>query len=267
MDPFAPAATRVDPPGAFEPAAGVLASGDARADLPRRPVPRPRRVRDATIDAIKRRWRELAREHHPDRAAGDSGRSRADDLAHGAHQRRVRPVARSRPPGTIRRLPAGTSGTRDRYGRGRRRRNRIASRGDRAAAFDATGRRRPGGAAAATADPTGHRALRHERRVSPAQRDDEFRRLVAAWSAARSIGGHAMRPRTTVAPARRQGRCAAATELARACPPLRRRDQHRSNSVGSTGSRWVRWPSWSRRTSTGSPARSRETGTWSPVHG
>ncbi len=27
--------------------------------------------RDATPDAIKRRWRELAREHHPDRAAGD----------------------------------------------------------------------------------------------------------------------------------------------------------------------------------------------------
>ena len=26
--------------------------------------------RDASIDAIKRRWRELAREHHPDRAAG-----------------------------------------------------------------------------------------------------------------------------------------------------------------------------------------------------
>lgn len=27
--------------------------------------------RDASGDAIKRRWRELAREHHPDRAAGD----------------------------------------------------------------------------------------------------------------------------------------------------------------------------------------------------
>ena len=28
-------------------------------------------ARDATSAAIKRRWRELAREHHPDRAAGD----------------------------------------------------------------------------------------------------------------------------------------------------------------------------------------------------
>ena len=28
--------------------------------------------RDATLVAIKRRWRELAREHHPDRAAGDA---------------------------------------------------------------------------------------------------------------------------------------------------------------------------------------------------
>jgi curved DNA-binding protein CbpA len=28
--------------------------------------------RDATSGAIKRRWRELAREHHPDRAAGDA---------------------------------------------------------------------------------------------------------------------------------------------------------------------------------------------------
>jgi curved DNA-binding protein CbpA len=27
--------------------------------------------RDASLDVIKRRWRELAREHHPDRAAGD----------------------------------------------------------------------------------------------------------------------------------------------------------------------------------------------------
>ena len=27
--------------------------------------------RDATANEIKRRWRELAREHHPDRAAGD----------------------------------------------------------------------------------------------------------------------------------------------------------------------------------------------------
>ena len=27
--------------------------------------------RDASAEAIKRRWRELAREHHPDRAVGD----------------------------------------------------------------------------------------------------------------------------------------------------------------------------------------------------
>lgn len=31
--------------------------------------------RGASAAAIKRRWRELAREHHPDRAAGDSGRT------------------------------------------------------------------------------------------------------------------------------------------------------------------------------------------------
>ena len=28
--------------------------------------------RDATREELKRRWRELAREHHPDRAAGDA---------------------------------------------------------------------------------------------------------------------------------------------------------------------------------------------------
>lgn len=31
--------------------------------------------RDATTVAIKRRWRELAREHHPDRAAGDAAQA------------------------------------------------------------------------------------------------------------------------------------------------------------------------------------------------
>ena len=216
------------------------------------PYPSWSSVTTSTNTQIKRRWRELAREHHPDRAAGT--REEAARLTtrmariNAAYDLLRDPVRR----GAFDSSPAG-------------RRARAESgfgRGD-VEFDDVDAGRRPAG-------------LRHRRARQPVTARFD---TTTAFRPRNSTSGDA--PRTAARPpAARRGADAEERDLRASTPtgPVERRagkrgipmpDAQRGARDGAqlrevtTATRSARSSSSIRRTSTGSRARSRATGTWS----